>query len=94
MFYNAHEYIVSDISTKKFKDSEGDISVAIKATVKNLSEDTYVELYIQGIDEDGFEMLSIELSGEIPIGDSKVLTTREDYVDKKLLKQVVEWQKQ
>lgn len=92
--YDSHEYIVSDISTKKFKDSEGDISLAVKATVKNLSDDSDVFIEIQGIDEDGFEMLSIELSGEVPVGESKVLTTREEYIDKKLLKQVAKWRKQ
>ena len=82
---------ISDIATKNIIDSEGEISLAVKATIKNLSDETDIYASIQGIDRDGFEVILIGLSGDIPIGESKVLTTREEFIDQLLLKEVVEW---
>lgn len=92
--FETNTLVVSDIATKKIKDSEGELSLAVKATVKNLSDDPDVHITIQGIDEDGFELLSVSIYGEIPIGQSKILTTREGDIDAYLLKQVVEWRRQ
>ena len=82
---------ITDIATKNIIDSEGEASLAVKATVKNLSDESDIYASIQGIDRDGFEVILIGLSGDIPIGESKVLTTREEFVDQLLLKEVVEW---
>lgn len=91
--FSSKEYIVSDISSKKIKDSDGEIFLAIKATIKNLSDDAGVSVNIQGVDEDGFEISIINLSGEIPVGDRKILTASR-HVDKKLLQHITEWRKQ
>ena len=83
---------VSDIATKVLEeDDEGYISFTIKALVENDSdEDIYFSL--QGIDSDGFEILNVDLEGEIPRGKNKILTTRADYIKNNLFAQIVKWQ--
>jgi ArsR family metal-binding transcriptional regulator len=55
-----------------------------------LDEDVTVE--IQGVDADGFEIISIYLSGKVSFNTTKTLTDREDYQDKDEFDQVVRWQ--
>ncbi len=83
---------VRDIVTRVVAENKDDMSFAIKALVKNESDDTEVYVELQGLDNDGFEIYDIGLRGTIPIGASKVLTTREDYVDKELFGQIIDWQ--
>ena len=52
-------------------------------------KDVYISL--QGLDEDGFERFEIYLSGNIPIGSSKILTTKEN-IEKELFDKIVKWQ--
>ena len=82
----------NDIATRVVSEDEDDFSFAIKALVQNGSDDPEVFITLQGLDSDGFEIYDVILEGTIPIGASKVLTTREDYVDKKLFGQIVGWQ--
>lgn len=81
---------VHDIGTRVVSEDEDDISLAIKASVHNESDDTDVYVDLQGLDTDGFEIHDTTLNGTIPIGASKVLTKR-TYVDKELFKQIVVW---
>ena len=82
----------NDIATRVVSEDEDDFSFAIKALVQNGSDDPEVFITLQGLDSDGFEIYDVILEGTIPIGASKVLTTREDYVDKELFGQIVGWQ--
>lgn len=83
---------VGDIATRVVSEDEDDFSFAIKALVQNGSDDPKVFVRLQGLDSDGFEIYDVILKSTIPIGASKVLTTREDYVDKELFEQIVVWQ--
>jgi hypothetical protein len=83
---------IEDIATKILKEEDGEFSYAIKALVENDSDDEEVSIEIQGLDEDGFEIYSLYLSGIIPIGESKYLTTREDYAEPDLFHKIVKWQ--
>ena len=84
---------VSDIATRVVSADEDDFSFAIKALVQNGSDDPDVLVKVQGLDSDGFEIFHLWLEGTIPIGASKVLTTRED-IDKELFEQIKSWQQQ
>lgn len=83
---------VSDIATRVVSEDEDDFSFAIKALVQNGSDNPELYVELQGLDSDGFEIYDIMLTGTIPIGTNKVLTTREDYVDKELFEQITVWQ--
>ena len=82
----------SDIATRVVSEDENYMSFAIKALVQNGSDGTQLYVELQGLDSDGFEIYDVLLQGIIPIGASKVLTTREDYVDKELFEQITVWQ--
>lgn len=83
---------VSDIATKVVgKEDDGELSFAIKALVENNTDEEEICVPLQGLDDDGFEMYEVILEGNISVGQSKVLTTKESYVDQKLFNQIVEW---
>ena len=82
----------SDIATRVVSEDEDGISFAIKTLVQNGSDDPELYVILQGLDSDGFEIYDVMLEGTIPIGTSKVLTTRKDYVDKELFEQITVWQ--
>ena len=83
---------VHDIATRVVSEDEDDFSFAIKALVQNESDDSELYVTLQGLDSDGFEIYEVILEAIIPIGASKVITTRERYVDKELFGQIVGWQ--
>ena len=89
---------VSNIAVKilKFDEDENEVSYAIKAEVSNTKDDEYsdedVSVEIQGVDAEGFEILSIYLSGHVKFDSDKVLTDREDHCNKNEFVQVVTWQ--
>ena len=83
---------VNDIATRVVSEDEDDFSFAIKALVQNGSDDPEVFITLQGLDSDSFEIYEVILEAIIPIGASKVITTRESYVDKELFGQIVGWQ--
>ena len=87
---------VSDIATKVIsapEDGEDSyVRLAIKATVKNKKErggDVYIEL--QGVDMEGFEIETATLHGNVPLGRTRTLTTRE-LIEVGLYKQIARWQ--
>lgn len=75
---------------------ENDVSFAVKADVTNIKKDDYddedVTVEIQGVDIDGFEILTVYLSGKVAFNMTKTLTDRTDYQDKDEFEQVVKWQ--
>ena len=89
---------VSNIAVKVLKvdDEDNVVSYAIKADITNMKDDEYseedVSVEIQGVDEDGFEIISVYLSGNVQFNTNKTLTDREDYQDKDEFDQVVKWQ--
>lgn len=89
---------VSNIAVKVLKvdDEDNVVSYAIKADITNMKDDEYseedVSVEIQGVDEDGFEIISVYLSGNVQFNTTKTLTDREDYQDKNEFDQVVKWQ--
>lgn len=89
---------VSNIAVKVLKvdDEDNEVSYAVKADITNIKDDEYseenVSVEIQGVDEDGFEIVSVYLSGNVQFNTTKTLTDREDYQDKDEFDQVVKWQ--
>ena len=85
---------VCDIATKVLIDDEDDFAFAIKARVENPvdDDDEDVCVSLQGLDADGFEVCELVLEGTVPPGESKILTTKEDDVDRTLYEQIAEWQ--
>ena len=90
------DYEVSDIATKVISapedDEDGHVWLAIKATVKNKKErggDLYIEL--QGVDMEGFEIETATLHGNVPLGRTRTLTTKEP-IKVGLHKQIARWQ--
>ncbi|VAX45629.1 Uncharacterised protein [Acinetobacter calcoaceticus] len=89
---------VDNIATKVLKVNleDNEVSFAIKADITNFKDSEYsdedVTVEIQGVDADGFEIISIYLSGKVLFNTTKTLTDREDYQDKDEFDQVVRWQ--
>ena len=63
------EFEATDIGCRIVTDEDhhGDVNISIKATVKNNSDIDEADVAIQGIDKDGFELVSVLLSGHVPI---------------------------
>ena len=85
------KYEISNVTTKVLSEEFEDAILALKVTVKNLSRDEDVYITLQGIDEDGFELAEITISAEIPVGEERTLTTKED-INSDLCHKIVEWQ--
>ncbi len=84
---------VENIAVKLLKTDDDNVSYAIKADVTNNQDDeTEIFLELQGVDVDGFGILEIFLEGNIPFGQTKTLTKREDYCDKNDFHSVMRWQ--
>lgn len=89
---------VSNIAVKilKVDNEENELSYAVKADITNSKDDEYSEeevmVEIQGIDEDGFEIISVYLNGNVKFNTTKTLTDRLEYQDKDEFNQVVSWQ--
>ena len=87
---------VSNIATREISEaisSDGRwMSFSIKASVENNSDKTEISLCLQGLDSEGFEIYRVYLEGRIPIGENRMLTSKEDDVNKKLFEQIVKWE--
>ena len=83
---------VTDILVKVLSPHDvEDIRFAIKATVYNLSVEENVNIQLQGLDEEGFELATVHLNGTVGIGKTRTLTTR-DTIDSDLYKKIAIWQ--
>ncbi|MGG6296595.1 hypothetical protein ACQ4M4_19565 [Leptolyngbya sp. AN02str] len=88
------EITITGIATKQMSqpDDSGDIYYAIKATVQNNSgRPLEVNISIQAVDEDDFELTDVSLSSEIAADETKTITDKtfmphSDYV------QIAKWQ--
>lgn len=89
---------VQNIAVKVLKTDleDNEVCFAVKADVTNIKKDDYddedVTVEIQGVDVDGFEILTVYLSGKVDFNTTKTLTDRTDYQDKDEFEQVVKWQ--
>lgn len=86
------DYKVSDITTKVIAtDKDGDVQLAIKATVENGSDSEDVGMWLQGVDAEGFEVEDAYLTANITVGGSQTLT-RKIFIEGELYKQIYRWQ--
>ena len=86
------DYKVSDIATKVIAtDEDGDVQLAIKATVENGSDSEDVGMWLQGVDAEGFEVEDAYLAANITVGGSQTLTTK-IFIKGELYKQISRWQ--
>ena len=75
---------VQNIAVKVLKTDleDKEVSFAVKADVTNIKKDDYddedVTVEIQGVDVDGFEILTVYLSGKVDFNTTKTLTDRTD----------------
>ena len=83
---------ISDVKMKIVSTDGENVDFAIKALVFNDSRDDDVLLDIQALDEEGFGLYTLYLEGIIPVGESRVLTTKTDDVKKSLYDQIALWQ--
>ena len=60
-------------------------------TVQNWSVEENVNIQLQGLDEEGFELAAVRLHGTVGIGKERTLTTR-DSMNSDLYKKIVIWQ--
>ena len=89
---NSHMKIkVSEIATKIISTDGEHLSFAIKMLVENNSNKKKLFFSLQGLDNDGFVFYEIEFDAVIPVGESIVLTAKEDYVEKEVFNQIKEW---
>ena len=86
---------IENITTKVImrETHRNSMTYSIKCLVENDTFDEDVRIDLQGLDEDGYEIDTVSISGTIPVGESKVMTTRA-YIDEKLYKQIVTWRKE
>ena len=89
------EFEATDIGCRVVTDvdHEGDLKISLKATVTNNSDRDEAYVDIQGVDKDGFELVAVSLTGHIPVGRTRVLTTTA-YASNSLFEQIVDWQQQ
>lgn len=73
-------------------DEDGDLEISVKLTVKNTTEaDTRVEITVQAIDGEDFEVFDVRLSGSVKAKQTRVLTDTQ-FISEKLYKTIVKWQ--
>jgi hypothetical protein len=72
-------------------DDEGELTIGVRVAVKNTSEsEESVDLVVQGLDRDGYEVFEFVVSGVIKPGQSRTLTDR-DYLSDHLHSTIVRW---
>lgn len=82
--------MINDIQTKIIAKDKDDVSLAIKVTIENLTNEIEDSFEFQALDKDGFEVTSITLFSNVYPNKIKTLTTKE-YIDNDLFKQIVKW---
>jgi len=78
----AASVLVSDIASKIMSgvDSAGDVWFSVKVTAKNMSNETKkVNVTLQAIDNDGFELKTETLQGTFEPNEIKILTEKSYY---------------
>ena len=82
--------IIGEIATRIIDEDEDDVTLSVKALVKNDSDDEDVWITLQGLDQDGFVVSEISLEGRISLGEQRDLT-ESTFVGRKLHSQIVQW---
>lgn len=85
---------VSNIASKIMSDvdSSGDVWFSVKATVTNTSKSKKkVDITVQAIDEEGFELKSQSLYSTLKAGETKILTDK-IYMKQPLYNSIKKWQ--
>jgi len=73
-------------------DDHGDLLVSFKAAVKNLSDTSQeIEVWLQGIDREDFEVVEVQLFGKFKPKETRELTNM-IYVREQTYASVVKWQ--
>jgi hypothetical protein len=73
-------------------DDQGELLVSFKAAVKNLTDSPQeVEVWIQGIDRDDFEVVEVQLFGKFKPKETRELTNMV-YLREQTYASVVKWQ--
>jgi len=75
-------------------DDDGDVKIAATIPVDNHTGNLLgVDLYFQGLDEDGFEILTMHLDGIVPGGAlAHTVSGSDGWVDAKIYRLVAAWQ--
>ena len=86
---------IENISTKVITqaDHNSRLEYSIKCSVENHTNDEDVRFTLQGLDEEGYEIDTVNICGTIPEGKSKVMTTKTT-LEEKLYKQIVSWREE
>jgi hypothetical protein len=88
----AEDFEVSDIKVKEIEtDSSGDVWFAIKVDVHNYGEQGKIIINVQGVDDDGFEIVSVSLFGDFARNQSKSITTK-SYTSRAKYDWIKKWQ--
>ncbi|HKP36019.1 MAG TPA: hypothetical protein VJT71_04105 [Pyrinomonadaceae bacterium] len=73
-------------------DSDGDLKISIKVMLKNTTKsDAKVDITVQAIDSDNYEVFDVNLKGIIKTKQTGALTDTQ-YISEKLYKSIVKWQ--
>ncbi len=85
---------ISDLAVKSFGQhtTQGELWFSAKAMVhNNTSSPRRIEVDVQGVDQEGFELEDVYLRGDFSPNESKILTNR-DFMPEPLFNKVIRWQ--
>ena len=71
-------------------DEDDDVTITVKATVHNSTDDSVHDPELRALDKDGFEVTRVELDGRVSPDGTQALTTT-GFVNAELFEQIVEW---
>jgi hypothetical protein len=72
-------------------DKDGDVRISVKAVVKNTTDrDVEIDITLEAIDAEDFEVLDVPLSGTIPAHGAKALSDWQ-YLAEKTYKTIATW---
>ena len=73
-------------------DTDGDVWFSVKVEVRNEADtERYVDIKIRGVDQEGFEVVELDLTGAVKVGQKRILTDS-NYVNAKSYKTIVKWE--
>lgn len=73
-------------------DTDGDVWFSVKVEARNESDtERYVDITIRGVDQEGFEVVELNLKGTVKAGQKRMLTDS-NYVNAKSYKTIVKWE--
>lgn len=73
-------------------DDDGDLEISIKVNVLNKTAKVLdAKVYVRAVDNDGFEVFDVQLTGKVGARESRVLTDTQ-FINEKLYKTIVKWE--